>query len=85
VTKVWCKAILPEFWPPSCPNSNPLDYYVWSVCERDVKATPPLTAASLMAKTVKVMANLPRDTVAKSYKQFRPCIKAIVKAYIFSD
>jgi hypothetical protein len=38
-----------------------------------------------MAKMVKVMANLPRDTVAKSYKQFRPCIKAIVKAYIFSD
>jgi transposase-like protein len=35
ITQQWCQANLPEFWstdvwPPSSPDCNPLDYYVWS-------------------------------------------------------
>ena len=81
----WCAANLPEFWPkeiwpPSSPDCNPLDYYVWSVCERDVNKAPYNTAASLTAKITEVMANLPRATVAKACKRFRPRIEAVVKA-----
>jgi hypothetical protein len=29
-----CEVNLPEFWPPSSPDRNPLDFYVWSICEQ---------------------------------------------------
>jgi hypothetical protein len=85
VTQDWCQANLPEFWskevwPPSSPDCNPLDYYVWSVCERDVNKVPHNTAASLMAKITEVMANLPRDTLAKACRRFRQRIEAVVEA-----
>jgi hypothetical protein len=85
VTQEWCEANLPEFWskevwPPSSPDCNPLDYYVWSVCERDVNRSPHNTAASLKEKITDVMANLPRDTVAKACRRFRRRIEAVVEA-----
>jgi hypothetical protein len=81
----WCAANLPEFWskeicPSSGPDCNPLDYYVWSVCGQDVNKAPQNTATLLMFKITEVMANLLRDTVAKAFKRFRPCIKAVVEA-----
>jgi hypothetical protein len=69
-----------EIWPPSSPDCNPLDYYVWSVCEWDVNKARHNTAASLMAKITEVMANLPRSTMAKACKRFRLRIEAVVKA-----
>ena len=30
VNMIWSK----DFWPPNCPDLNPLDYYVWGVIER---------------------------------------------------
>ena len=30
VPEFWSK----EIWPPSAPDANPLDYYVWSACEK---------------------------------------------------
>jgi hypothetical protein len=84
-TQDWCAANLPEFWPkevwpPSSPDCNPLDYYVWSVCERDVNKAPHNTAASLMAKITEVMATLPRATVSLACKRFRRRIEAVVDA-----
>jgi hypothetical protein len=81
----WCAANLSKFWPkeiwpPSSPECNPLDYYVWIVCEWDVNKAPHNAAASLMAKITEVMANLPRTTVAKACKRFQPRIKAVEKA-----
>ncbi len=81
----WCAANLLEFWPkeiwpPSSPDCNPLDYYVWSVCEQEVNKAPHNTAASLMAKITEVMANLPRAMVAKACKRFCLRIEAEVKA-----
>ncbi len=69
-----------EVWPPCSPDCNPLDYYVWSVCERDVKRSPHNTATSLKAKITEVMANLPRDTLAKACRKFRQRIEAVVEA-----
>jgi hypothetical protein len=75
-TQYWCEANLPEFWPkevwpPSSPGCNPLDYYVWSVFERDVNKAPHNTAASLIVKATEVMTTLLRATMALACKRFR--------------
>jgi hypothetical protein len=84
-TQDWCRENLPEFWPkevwpPSSPDCNPLDYFVWSVCERDVNKAPHNNVASLVTKIKEVVASLPRDTVAKACRRFRQRIEAIVDA-----
>ncbi len=77
-------ANLPEFWakevwPPSSPDCNPLDYFVWGVCERDVNRAPHNTLASLRSKITEVMASLSRDTVVTACKRFRNRIEAVVE------
>ncbi len=62
------------------PDCNPLDYYIWSVFERDVNRSPHNTATSLKVKIMDVMANLPRDTMAKACRRFRQRIEAVVEA-----
>jgi hypothetical protein len=57
-----------------------MNYFVWSICERDVNKAPHNTATSLMAKITELMASLLRATVAKACKHFRLRIKAVVKA-----
>ena len=80
VSKSSGRPLFYDFWAPSSPDCNPLDYYVWSVCEWDANRAPHSTAASLMVKIMEVMGNLLRATVAKACKRFRPRIKAVVKA-----
>ena len=29
-----------EVWPPSSPDCNPLDYYLWGVLEKDINRRP---------------------------------------------
>ncbi len=84
-TQDWLKENLPEvwekeIWPPSSPDCNPLDYYVWGVCELDVNKAPHNTVESLVAKIKEVMGNLDRDTVAKACRRFRSRIEAVVAA-----
>jgi hypothetical protein len=84
-TQYGCEANLLEFWlkeiwPPSSPNCNPLDYYIWSVCELDVNKVPHNTAALLIAKITEVMATLPRASVALASRLSRRSIEAVVEA-----
>ena len=84
-TQKWCLENLPEFWPkeiwpPSSPDCNPLDYYVWGVCEQEVNKAPHNTLASLQAKITEVMGSLPRDTVAKACRRFRHRIEQVIEA-----
>jgi len=69
-----------EIWPPSSPDCNPLDYYVWGVCELHVNKAPHNTVESLVAKIKEVMGNLDRDTVEKACRRFRSRIEAVVAA-----
>jgi len=61
-------------------DCNPLAYHLWSVCERDVNTSPHNTAASLMAKIMEVMGNLPNDTLEKDCQRFCSRIEAVVEA-----
>jgi hypothetical protein len=44
-TQDWCSENLPffwekEVWPPSSPDCNSMDYFVWGVAERDTNRSP---------------------------------------------
>ncbi len=67
-------------WPPSSPDCNPLDYFVWGISELHVNETPHNTSAALMDKITEVMGNLNRDTVAKACRWFWSRIEAVVAA-----
>ena len=75
----WCEANLPHFWskdvwPPSSPDLNPLDFFVWSAAERDTNRSPHNTKQSLMTSIMEVFANFLREAVvtACSRVRFRP-------------
>jgi hypothetical protein len=74
--EVWEK----EVWPPSSPDCNPLDYFVWGVTELRVNAKPHSKTEDLIEKIKEVMGSLDRDTVAKACRRFRSRIEAVVAA-----
>lgn len=84
-TQQWCRDNLPfffekEIWPPSSPDCNPLDYFVWGVTERDVNRSSHNTKQALMDRIKEVFASLPRDDVVKACSRFRSRIEKVVAA-----
>ena len=84
-TQEWCSAHLPHFWekevwPPSSPDCNPLDYYVWGVTERDVNKAPHNTKESLIAKIMEVFNDLSREEVARACNRFRGRLEKVIRA-----
>ena len=65
-------------WPPSSPDLNPLDYFVWSYVENITNMTSHNTKASLIAAIHRVFAELPPAFVEKAYSQFRIRIEAVI-------
>jgi hypothetical protein len=64
---VWEK----EVWPPSLPDFNPLNYFVWGVTELKVNAAPHVKTEDLVKKIKEVMGSLDKHTVAKACRRFR--------------
>jgi hypothetical protein len=54
---------LKGMWPPSSPDYNPLDFFMWSEFEREVNKQPHNTQASSKAKISEVMTNFEREIV----------------------
>ena len=61
----------PDLWPPSSPDCNPLDYFVWGVLEREVNSRPYNTKEALKAAVRDAVGNLNRDAVVKACSSFR--------------
>ena len=66
-------------WPPSCPDLNPLDYFVWSYVENIINMTSHNTKASLIAAIHRVFAEVPLALVEKACSQFRIRIEAVIE------
>ena len=62
--------------PPSSPDLNPLDYFIWSYVENITNMTSHNTKASLIAAIRRVFAELPPALVEKACSQFRIRIEA---------
>ena len=72
--------VLFSHWPPSSPDLNPLDYFVWSYVENITNMTSHKTKNSLIATLRLVFAELPPALVKKAYSQFRIRIEAVLEA-----
>ena len=84
-TQAWlqkeCYDFVPfSHWPPSSPNLNTLDYFVWLYVENITNMTSHNTKASLIAAIHRVFAGLLPGLVEKAYSQFQICIKAVIEA-----
>ena len=66
--------------PPSSPDLNPLDYFVWSYVENITNMTSHNTKASLIAAIRRVFAELPPALVVKTCFQSRIHIEAVIEA-----
>ena len=66
--------------PPSYPELNPLDYFIWSYVENINNMTSHNTKASLIAAIHRVFAELPPALVEKACSQFRIRIEAVIEA-----
>jgi hypothetical protein len=71
---------LKGMWPPSSPDCNPLDYFMWSEFEREVNKQPHNTLASLKTKISEVMTNIDREIVILPCQRFWSQIEAVVEA-----
>jgi len=72
--------ITPNMWPPSSPDLNPLDYYVWGVVERETNKHPHNTLDSLRAAITRVMTHMDEDHLIRACKRFRQRIEAVIAA-----
>ena len=84
-TQAWlqkeCYDFVPfSHWPPSSPDLNPLDYFVWSYVENITNMTSHNTKTSLIAVICQVFAERPPALVDKACSQFRNCIEAVTEA-----
>jgi hypothetical protein len=76
LTEVWGK----EVWPPSSPDCNPFDYFVWGVSELSVIAEFRNKFKDLIQKMKELVGSLARDTLAKACRSFRSTIEAVFTA-----
>ena len=84
-TKAWLQKESYNFvsfsqWPPSSPELNPLDYFVWSYVENIINMTSHNTKASLTATICQVFAKLTPPLVENACSQFQIRIKAVIEA-----
>ena len=84
-TQAWLQKECYDFepfshWPPSSPDLNPLDYFVWSYVENITNMTSHNTKSSLIAAIRRVFAELPPALVEKACSQFRSRIEAGIEA-----
>ena len=84
-TQTWlqkeCYDFVPfSHWPPSSPDLNSLNYFVWSYVENITDMTSHNTKASLITAIRRVFAKLPPALVEKACSQFRIRIEAVTEA-----
>ncbi len=81
----WCAQNMPNFiekdsWPPSSPDLNPLDYYVWSVLEEDVNSTSYNTRSALVEAIKRAFERLDKDKLKRACASFRGRLEKCVAA-----
>lgn len=69
-----------DLWPPSSPDLNPLDYYLWSVLERESNKCSHNTAEALRTAISEAVTKISADHVIKACCRFRPRLEAVIKA-----
>ena len=84
VTQQWCKKHCPRFvskeeWPPSSPDLNVLDYFVWSILEKKACATPAPSISVLKQKLIKAWSEIDQSILRAAIKDFPRRLQAVIK------
>ena len=74
-----------EVWPPSTPDCNPFDYFVWGVSELRVNAKCHNKFKDLIQKMKELAGSLARDILAKACTSFRSRIEAVCLTAVLLD
>jgi transposase len=69
-----------DFWPPSSPDLNPLDFFWWGAIESKCNATPHPNVDSLKASIAKVWAEYPDVSIQRAFTSLRPRLEAVIAA-----
>ena len=69
-----------NIWPPNSPFLNWLDYYAWSLVEKEVTEHSHNTKDSLKAAIVRVMSDINKEQVIFACNRFRHRIEAVIDA-----
>ncbi|XP_053947683.1 uncharacterized protein LOC128856410 [Anastrepha ludens] len=82
-TQAWLQNNLPyhwspDFWPPSSPDCNPLDYYVWGTVEAKVNAKPHNTKDALKTTIEEVMTTMDKGEVTRACGRFRSTLEQVI-------
>jgi hypothetical protein len=79
------EVLVEEVWPPSSPECNPFDYFVWGVSESRVSAKSHNKFKDLIQKMKEEMGSLAKDILAKACTSSRSRIEAVftVTAVLF--
>ena len=85
MTQDWCRANFPHFWekevwPPSSPDLNPLDFFVWGVAERDTNRSLHNTKDSLIGSIKEVFTNFPREELVHACSRIRSRLEEVIDA-----
>jgi len=67
-----------DFWPPSSPDLNPLDFAVWGVLEKATNKTPHPNLESLKTAIKNEWANMSDTFLIDACKSFRRRIEAVI-------
>ena len=77
--KVLSGFIPKELWPPSSPDANPLDYFVWGYLKPKVCAYPHGSVDSLKAAIEHEWEVMPTKMLVKACCSFQGRIEAIIE------
>jgi len=69
-----------DCWPPSSPDLNPLDYFVWGYLGTHTNGRAHTTKASLITSIKENFASMDKAMVAKTCVAFRGRMEAIIEA-----
>ena len=69
-----------EVWPPSSPDCNPLDYYVWGACERTITRSPNNTLDTLKTAMAAVFAGMPFKEMTRAFSHYLSRILHVIPA-----
>jgi len=72
--------IPPTLWPPNSPDSNPVDYKLWSVIQEQVYKVKVNNVDELRQRIQTVWDELDQSVIDKAIKQWRTRPRACVKA-----
>ena len=67
-----------DVWPPSSPDLNLLDFFVWGAAERDTNRSLHNAKESLITSIMEVFANFPREAVVTTCSRVRSRLEEVV-------